>query len=166
MQKTAMWNSWINETLLEDIQSEQTADPVPFFDIVDGEPETSDELGSYKWGKNDGEYLYMVYLLAEPVEDAGDITPVYIGESSDISSRIGQHSYKIRQSLPVSEWEDNGSWGSFSKYDHMAAIYEQATSPLYVWILDVDELEHGPYGYETYRQELEAKLVGLVHSQD
>lgn len=48
----------------------------------------------------------------------------------------------------------------------MALVYERTENPFYVWICDVDELAQGPYGDETYRQELEAKLVGLVHAQD
>ncbi|WP_121744924.1 GIY-YIG nuclease family protein [Natronorubrum halophilum] len=166
MIKAALWESWLEDTLLQDLRSDETSDPVPFFEHTEGEPETSSALSSYKWGKNDGEYLYLVYLLDEDDTDVCDVTPIYVGESADISSRIGQHSRKIRNALPITEWEDDGQWGSFSKYDHIAAIYELADSPLYVWIIDVDELEYGPYGYDTYRQELEAKLVGLVHAQD
>ncbi|SIR88671.1 hypothetical protein SAMN05421858_4345 [Haladaptatus litoreus] len=107
----------------------------------------------------------MLYLLDKPAEDATAIAPVYIGESNNISTRIGNHSRKIRAALPTSTWEDDGDWGSFSKYDHIALIQEHTEQPLYVWIIDVDELNAGPYGYPTYRQELEAKLVGLVYAQ-
>ncbi|WP_200840384.1 GIY-YIG nuclease family protein [Natrialba sp. INN-245] len=165
MNKTALWNSWLEKTLLQDLDAEEAADPVPFFETVDGELEMSSALGSYKWGKNDGDYLYLVYLLDEASSDDWSITPVYVGESKNISARIGQHARKIRDSFPITEWEDNGHWGSFSKYDQIAAVAELAERPLYVWITDVDDLECGPYGYETYRQELEAKLVGLLHAQ-
>ncbi len=165
MRKAAVWESWLEDTLLPDLRSDETPDPVPFFESTDNGLETSDALGSYKWGMNDGDYLYLIYLLDRPVTDAQSMIPVYVGESNDISSRIGQHSRKIRDALPITEWEDDGEWGSFSKYDQIAAVAERVDSPLYVWIVDVDELESGPYGFETYRQELEAKLVGLVHAQ-
>ncbi len=164
MNKTALWESWLEETLLRDLRSDETPDPVPFFETTDNGLETSSALGSYKWGKNDGDYLYLIYLLDGSVTDAQSVVPVYVGESSNISSRIGQHSRKIRDSLPIAEWEENDQWGGFSKYDQIAAIAERADDPLYVWIIDVNDLEYGPYGYETYRQELEAKLVGLVHA--
>ncbi|SDD46444.1 hypothetical protein SAMN05192552_102428 [Natrinema hispanicum] len=163
--KATIWESWLEDTLLPDLRSDETPDPVPFFESTDNGLETSDALGSYKWGMNDGDYLYLIYLLDGPVTDAQSVIPVYVGESNDISSRIGQHSRKICDSLPITEWEDDGEWGSFSKYDQIAAVAERADSPLYVWIVDVDKLESGPYEFETYRQELEAKLVGLVHAQ-
>ncbi|AXR76166.1 GIY-YIG nuclease family protein [Natrarchaeobaculum sulfurireducens] len=165
MSKAALWESWLEETLLQDLHSSEEPDPVPLFETTDNGLETSSELGSYKWGKNDGDYLYLIYLLEGSVTDAQSVVPVYVGESSNISSRIGQHSRKIRDSLPITEWEENDQWGGFSKYDQIAAVAERADDPLYVWIIDVDDLEYGPYGYETYRQELEAKLVGLVHAQ-
>ncbi|MWV38837.1 GIY-YIG nuclease family protein [Natrialba sp. INN-245] len=165
MNKAALWDSWLEETLLHDLHSSEEPDPVPLFETTDHGLETSSALGSYKWGKNDGEYLYLIYLLDEPVTDAQSVVPVYVGESSNISSRIGQHSRKIRDALPITAWEDNDQWGGFSKYDQIAAVEERTDDPLYVWIIDVDDLECGPYGYETYRQELEAKLVGLVHAQ-
>ncbi|ELY99561.1 GIY-YIG nuclease family protein [Natrialba aegyptia] len=163
--KAAVWESWLESTLFRDLHSDETPDPVPLFESTDNGLETSSALGSYKWGKNDGDYLYLIYLLDGPTTDVQNVVPVYVGESNDISSRIGQHSRKIRDALPITEWEDDGQWGSFSKYDQIAAISDLADSPLYVWIIDVDDLEYGPYGYETYRQELEAKLVGLVHDQ-
>ena len=163
--KAVVWESWLEETLLPDLRSDETPDPVPFFESTDNGLETSDALGSYKWGMNDGDYLYLIYLLDGPVVDAQSVIPVYVGESNDISSRIGQHSRKIRDSLPVTEWEDDDKWGSFSKYDQIAAVAERADCPLYVWIADVDEFGFCPYDFETYRQELEAKLVGLVHAQ-
>lgn len=165
MNKAALWESWLEETLLPDLCSDETPDPVPFFEGTENGLETSGALGSYKWGKNDREYLYLIYLLDGPVTDVQSVIPVYVGESSNISSRIGQHSRKIRDALPTTEWEDNDQWGGFSKYDQIAAIAERTEDPLYVWITDVDDLAYGPYGYETYRQELEAKLVGLVHAQ-
>ncbi|MBV0903491.1 GIY-YIG nuclease family protein [Haloarcula salina] len=162
----ALWHSWLEETLLRDIADPDTDDPVPLFETTADGLQTSDALGSYKWGKNDGEYLYLLYQLTGDGTDPTDVIPVYVGESSDISTRIGQHSRKIRSSLPLSSWTDDDSWGSFSKYDHIAAIHERSERPLYAWIHDLDEDTHGPYGNPTYRQELEAKLVGLIHGQD
>jgi hypothetical protein len=162
----ALWTQWLEQTLLPDIADPETDDPVPLFDHTDDGLETSDALGSYKWGKNDGEYLYLLYQFAGDGTDPTDVIPVYVGESSDISSRLGQHSRKIRSSLPVSAWSDDGSWGSFSKYDHMAGIHDRTERPLYVWIHELDETAQGPYGDLTYRQELEAKLVGLVDQLD
>lgn len=162
----ALWHKWLNETLLRDIADSETDDPVPLFETTADSLETSDALSSYKWGKNDGEYLYLLYQLAGDGTDPTDVIPVYVGESSDISSRIGQHSRKIRGSLPLTSWTDDDSWGSFSKYDHIAAIHERTERPLYAWIHDLDGDTQGPYGDPTYRQELEAKLVGLIHGQD
>ncbi|MFC4451392.1 GIY-YIG nuclease family protein [Halorussus aquaticus] len=119
---------------------------------------------SYRLGRGSGDYLYLLYLLDDPVQGPSDIIPVYIGETSNIASRLMNHFRKVRDALPISEWEDDGSWGSYGKYDHIATVYERADSPLYAWLVDVSEVETGPYGYPTYRQELEAKTVGLVHS--
>ncbi len=166
MPKAALWRSWLNRTLLQDIHSEDTADPVPFFEGTIEGIETSSALSRYKWGLNDGDYCYLIYQIDSPCTEASDVTPIYIGESNDISQRIGHHSRKIRNALPTSDWKDDGEWGSFSKYDHIATVYERTTQPLYVWIVAVDELEQGPYGYETYRQELEAKLVGIIHAHN
>lgn len=160
----ARWEQWLADTLITDIVETETPDPVPLLEKTEDGLTTSDKLGSYKWGKNDGEYLYLLYLLDGDGTDPGDVVPVYIGESTDISSRLGQHSRKIRESLPLEAWAGDGSWGSFSKYDHMAAVHEQAPSPLYAWIYELGENTRGPYGHPTYRQELEAKLVGLVQS--
>jgi hypothetical protein len=160
----ARWEQWLADTLITDIAESETPDPVPLLAETDDGLTTSDELRSYKSGKNDGQYLYLLYLLDGDGTDPGDVIPVYIGESTDISSRLGQHSRKIRESLPLEAWADDGSWGSFSKYDHMATVYKQASSPLYAWIYELDENTRGPYGHPTYRQELEAKLVGLVES--
>ena len=164
-EKQAHWHYWIGETLLTDLEDPESPDPVPLFASTEGSLEMSSEVDSYRWGKNNGEYLYLLYLLDEPVEDAGDVIPVYIGETTNISQRIREHAHQIRSSLPTDAWEDTGKWGSFSKYDHMALVHEQASGPLYVWILDVESLEAGPYGYSTHRHELEATLVGLVHAQ-
>ncbi|WP_237561218.1 GIY-YIG nuclease family protein [Halococcus sediminicola] len=148
--------------MLQDIQDSNRPDPVPFLMTVDEQLDTTDAVDSYRYGKNDGEYLYLIYLADDPLDTASDITPVYVGESRNIGSRIYQHYKKIDDALPVDGWEDDGSWGSFSKYDHIAAVRDAADSQLYVWILDVDTVEKSPYGVETYRQELEAKLVGLI----
>ncbi|WP_222863708.1 GIY-YIG nuclease family protein [Natronococcus pandeyae] len=163
--KAELWDDWIERSLLTDISSSETPDPVPMIETSGGELETIDEFDSYRYGRGDGQYLYLLYLIDEPMEQASDVIPVYIGETNSITSRLYQHFKKIRDALPTEDWEDDGSWGSWSKYDHMAAVYEHADSPLYAWILDVEELDAGPYGHSSYRQELEAKLVGLVHSQ-
>lgn len=162
--KAALWARWLERTLLPDITAPETPDPVPLFDEDDGEPVMSAAAKRYKRGKTDGDYLYLLYQLDGPDVTADAVTPVYVGESRNISRRLHQHATKILASLPTADWEDSGDWGSFSKYDHMALLFEQAASPLYVWIVDVAALEAGPYDYPTYRQELEAKLVGLIHS--
>ncbi len=162
--KGNLWVDWVENTLLEDIHRSDRPDPVPFLTTENGILETTDELDRDRYGKNDGEYLYLIYLANESVETPSDITPVYVGESRNIGSRIYQHYKKIQEALPIDDWEDDGSWGSFSKYDHIAAVREAADSQLYIWILDVDTLEAGPYGAPTYRQELEAKLIGLIYA--
>ncbi|WP_435101111.1 GIY-YIG nuclease family protein [Halarchaeum sp. P4] len=165
--KSDLWAEWVRETLLADIAVAKTPDPVPIVDSVETPLERSDALDDYRYGRGEGDYLYLLYLLKDDVDpDVEDVVPVYIGETNAITQRLLDHFREIRESLPVSEWADDGSWGSWSKYDHMAAVVEASGSPLYAWILDVDTLETGPYGYPTYRQELEAKLVGLVHSLD
>lgn len=163
--KARLWEEWVAETLLRDIDSASQPDPVAMIDDGGAELDTTSEFDEYRYGRGDGQYLYLLYLINEPLTDAGDIIPVYIGETCKITSRLHQHFKRIRDALPVDAWTDDGSWGSWSKYDHMAAVYDQADSDLYAWILDVDELDAGPYGFSTFRQELEAKLVGLVHSQ-
>lgn len=162
--KADLWTTWIDGTLLEDIHTSDRPDPVPFLTTDDGTLETTDVLDQYRYGKNDGEYLYLIYLAAKPITTPSDITPVYVGESQNIGARIYQHYKKIRDALPSDDWEDDGTWGSFSKYDHLTAIREMADDRLYIWILDVNTHETGPYGTATYRQELEAKVIGLLHA--
>ena len=162
--KADLWATWIERTLLQDIHAPDQPDPVPFLTTVDGDLTTTDALDRYRYGKNDGEYLYLIFLADEPINTASDITPVYVGESRNIGSRIYQHYKKIDETLPIDDWEDDGSWGSFSKYDHLTAVREAADSRLYVWILDVETLDACPYGMPTYRQELEAKLIGLIYA--
>ena len=147
--KADLWASWVDETLLDDIRSLDQPDPVPFLTTADGDLTTTDALDRYRYGKNDGEYLYLIYLADEPTNTAADISPVYVGESRNIGSRIYQHYKKIDEALPIDDWEDDGSWGSFSKYDHIAAVREAAVLQLYVWILDVETLDVCPYGVET-----------------
>jgi hypothetical protein len=162
--KAELWTTWIEKTLLEDIHTPDRPDPVPFLTPVDDGLATTDALDSYRYGKNNGEYLYLIYAADEPVNNAADITPVYVGESQNIGGRIYQHYKNIDEVLPIDDWEDDGSWGSFSKYDHIAAVRDAADSQLYVWILDVTTLDTCPYGVATYRQELEAKLIGLIYA--
>lgn len=162
--KADLWVTWIERTLVQDIHDPARPDPVPFVTTIDGALTTTDALDRYRYGKNNGEYLYLIYLADEPIDNASDITPVYVGESRNIGSRIYQHCKKIDEALPIDDWEDDGSWGSFSKYDHIAAVREAADSRLYVWILDVETLDACPYGVTTYRQELEAKLIGLIYA--
>lgn len=162
--KEEVWNGWVEQTILSDIQSTKTPDPVPMIDHSRSELARTEEYDSYRLGRGRGEYLYLLYTLNEPVEAPSDIIPVYIGESSKVTTRLLDHFRRLRDALPISEWEDDGSWGSYGKYDHIATVYDRSDSPLYAWVIDVDELETGPYGLPTYRHELEGKLVGLVHS--
>lgn len=162
--KENLWEKWVSRTILSDIEAAETPDPVLMVDDSGDEPEMTDEYNSYRLGRGSGDYLYLLYLLDEPVEGPSDIIPVYIGETTNVASRLMDHFRRVRDALPISEWEDDGSWGSFGKYDHIATVYDRSASPLYAWVVDVEDIETGPYGYSTYRQELEAKLVGLVHS--
>ena len=162
--KEEVWTKWIRQTILADIQSSEPPDPVPMVDTTGPELTMTEAYDSYRLGRGSGDYLYLLYLLDRPVEGPLDIAPVYIGETGNTASRLLDHFRKLRDALPISEWEDDGSWGSYGKYDHIATVYENSTSPLYAWVLDVDELATGPYGYPTYRHELESQLVGLVHS--
>lgn len=162
--KADLWATWIERTLIQDIHDPARPDPVPFLTTGDGALTTTDALDRYRYGKNDGEYLYLIYLADEPIHNASNLTPVYVGESRTIGSRIYQHYKKLNESLPIDDWEDDGSWGNFSKYDHIAAVRDAAESRLYVWILDVETLDTCPYGVATYRQELEAKLIGLIYA--
>jgi len=162
--KDELWSEWVTETVLAAINAGDTPDPVPMIDGSSPELDMTDAYDSYRLGRGSGDYLYLLYLLDEPVEGPTDIIPVYIGETSNTASRLMDHFRQVRDALPISDWEDDGSWGSFGKYDHIATVYDRAESPLYVWVVDVGEIETGPYGYPTYRQELEAKAVGLVHS--
>jgi hypothetical protein len=163
--KADLWDDWIADTLLRDIRSGTTPDPVEMFDTTGAELDTTDEFDSYRYRRGDGEFLYLLCLLDRPVSGPADVTPVYLGETNSVTSRLYQHFKRIRDALPVEDWTDDGSWGSWLKYDHIAAVYDRADGPLYAWICDVDALDACPYGYPTYRQELEPKLVGLVHSQ-
>ncbi len=162
--KSGLWDQWVSQTVLTDINTADTPDPVPMIDDSGTELEMTNAYDSYRLGRGTGDYLYLLYLLDDPVQGPSDILPVYIGETSNVASRLMDHFRKVRDALPILEWEDDGSWGSYGKYDHIATVYERADSPLYAWVVDVDEIETGPYGYPTYRQELEAKTVGLVHS--
>ncbi|MFC6954945.1 GIY-YIG nuclease family protein [Halorubellus litoreus] len=162
--KAKVWDEFVQRTILADIQSTATPDPVPMVDDSGSTLSMTDEYDAYRLGRGSGDYLYLLYLLDEPVAGPVDVIPVYIGETSNVASRLMNHFRKLRDALPISEWEDDGSWGSYGKYDHIATTYEKSTSQLYAWVVNVDDLEVGPYGYPTYRHELEGKLVGLVHS--
>jgi len=162
--KSALWKQWVDQTVFADISADDTPDPVPMIDDSGPGVEMSDAYNSYRLGRGSGDYLYLLYLLDEPVTGPSAVVPVYIGESGNIASRLMNHFRKLRDALPITDWEDDGSWGSYGKYDHIATVYDRADSPLYAWVLDTEDLETGPYGYPTYRQELEAKTVGLVHS--
>jgi len=96
--KADLWTTWLDNTLFEDIRDTSRPDPVPFLTAVDGELATTNALDRYRYGKNDGEYLYLLYLADEPINTASDITPVYVGESRNIGSRIYQH-YKKSMKL-------------------------------------------------------------------
>jgi len=162
--KEEVWEELVRRTILPDIQSAATPDPVPMVNDSGSDLSMTDEYDTYRLGRGRGDYLYMLYLLDEPVDGSFDVVPVYIGETSNVASRLMNHFRKLRDALPISEWEDDGSWGSYGKYDHIATIYEKSDSQLYAWVVNVNDLEKGPYGYPTYRHELEGKMVGLVHS--
>lgn len=164
LSKAEVWETWIADTVYADISAVDTPDPVPMFADAASEPEMSSELDAYRLGRGSGDYLYLIYLLDTPIEDASDILPVYIGETNNVASRLLDHFRNVRDAIPISDWGDDGSWGSFGKYDHIATVFDRWESPLYVWVRDTAELEAGPYGHSTYRQELEAKAVGLAHS--
>jgi len=162
--KADVWEQWVGETVLADINASDTPDPVPMIDDSGAELEMTEEYDSYRLGRGRGGYLYLLYLLNDSVEDPSDVKPVYIGETTQIATRLMDHFRKIRDAVPISEWEDDGSWGSYGKYDHIATVYDRVESPLYAWVVNTEDIETGPYGYPTYRQELEAKTVGLAHS--
>lgn len=162
--KENVWGKWVSQTILSDIQSSETPDPVQMIDDSGEKLAMTDEYDSYRLGRGRGDYLYILYILDEPVEDPFDITPVYIGETQNTANRLMDHFRRLRDALPISEWEDDGSWGSYGKYDHIATVFDRSESPLCAWIIDVENIDTGPYGFPTYRQELEAKLVGLVYS--
>lgn len=162
--KEDIWTKWVRETILADIQSSETPDPVLMVGDTGSELTMTEDYDTHRLGRGSGDYLYILYLLEEPLDGPLDVVPVYIGETSNVASRLMDHFRRLRDALPTSEWEDDGSWGSYGKYDHIATVFENSPSPLCVWVVDVDDLETGPYGYLTYRHELEGKLVGLVHS--
>jgi hypothetical protein len=162
--KADLWERWIADHVLTDIRASDSPDPVRVIDATGGELTMGPEYDSYRLGRGDGDYLYLLYLIDEPIDSPADINPVYIGETSRIATRLRDHFAKLHDALPITEWEDDGSWGSFGKYDHIATVCDRTDSPLYAWVCDVDSIDEGPYGYPTYRQELEAKLVGLAHS--
>ncbi len=162
--KKRVWEKWVRQTVLADILAEETPDPVPMIDESRTELEMTEEYDSYRLGRGSGDYLYILYLLDQPAKKPTDVVPVYVGETGNTASRLMDHFRRLRDALPISEWEDDGSWGSYGKYDHIATVHERVDAPLCAWIVDVNDIETGPYGYPTYRHELEAKTVGLIHS--
>ncbi|MBX0305698.1 GIY-YIG nuclease family protein [Haloarcula salinisoli] len=162
--KDDLWDSWVEETILADITDPATPDPVPMLDERGAELDMTDAYDEYRLGRGSGDYLYVLYLFDESKPGPAAIRPVYIGESGNVASRLLDHFRKLRDALPIADWTDDGSWGSFGKYDHIATVVDHADAPLCAWVIDTEDLETGPYGYPTYRHELEAKLVGLVHS--
>lgn len=160
-----LWTGWLDRTLCADIRSDETPDPVPMIPAEAVDEETPDAFDQYRYGRGDGEYLYLLYFLDGDGFEPADVSPVYVGETTDVTSRLYQHFKRIRDAPSMDAWTDDGSRASWSKYDHMSAVCAHASQPLYAWILDVDTLDVGPLGYPTYRQELEATLVHLVHSQ-
>lgn len=129
--KETVWEEFMQRTILSDIQSADTPDPVPIVADSGAEFSMTDEYDAYRLGRGSGDYLYMLYLLDEPVTEPADVVPVYIGETSNVASRLLTHFRKLRDALPISEWEDDGSWGSYGKHDHIATVYEQSASQLY-----------------------------------
>ncbi|WP_020220539.1 hypothetical protein [Halarchaeum acidiphilum] len=162
--KADVWEAWVEATVLSDIRDVETPDPVRMIDASGPELEMTEAYDAYRLGRGSGDYLYLLYLLEEPVDGPQSIRPVYIGETGSVASRLLEHFRRLRDAVPIGDWEDDGSWGSYGKYDHIATVYEQSTAPLCAWVVDVDDIETGPYGYPTYRHELEGKLVGLAHS--
>lgn len=162
--KEELWARWVKNTVLPDIKNGSTPDPVPLVDTTGEELTMADSYDSYRLGHGSGDYLYLLYLAESEITDPSDIIPVYIGETNDIATRLRDHVRKLLDAVPISDWEDGESWGNYGKYDHIATVYERVDLPLCAWVSDVSEIRRGPYGFPTYRQELEAKTVGLVHS--
>jgi hypothetical protein len=107
--KHELWQTWLDHTLFEDIRSPETLDPVPVFDTEAAERPFAAVFNEYRYGRGDGEYLYLLYFLDDPVEGPVDLVPMYIGETNTITSRLNQHATQIRDTPPVEEWADDGS---------------------------------------------------------
>lgn len=97
--KAEVWEEWVTQTVLADIRSPKTPDPVPMIDEAGDELERSAAYDDYRLGRGSGDYLYLLYLLDEPVSAPTDVVPVYIGESGSIASRLLKHVRKLREGL-------------------------------------------------------------------
>jgi len=104
--KKRVWEKWVKETVLADILAEETPDPVPMIDESGTELEMTEEYDSYRLGRGSGDYLYILYLLDQPAKKAADVVPVYVGETGNTASRLLDHFRRLRDALPISEWED------------------------------------------------------------
>jgi len=71
--KKELWKTWVQETILSDIQSAETPDPVQMVDDTGPELAMTDEFDAYRLGRGSGDYLYMLYLLDQPVQGPFDI---------------------------------------------------------------------------------------------
>ena len=85
------------------MHSTGTLDPVPVFESAGDDVVATDAFDEYRYGRGKGEYLYLFYFVEQPLSDASDIVPMYVGETKRIMSRLHQHLKKLRKSLPVDE---------------------------------------------------------------
>lgn len=110
--KAELWDAWVEQTVLPDIQTAQTPDPIEMIDDAGDALAMTEEYDSYRLGRGSGDYLYLLYLLDGPGKTPSNVIPVYIGETGNVASRLMDHFRKVRDALPLSEWEDDGSWGA------------------------------------------------------
>jgi len=107
--KEEVWATWVRQTILADIQSAETPDPVRMVDDTGSKLTMTDEYDSYRLGRGSGDYLYMLYLLDESVKGPFNIIPVYIGETGNIASRVGYSRTWSRRFV-------SGSTAAYSQY--------------------------------------------------
>lgn len=93
----------MTETVLADIRTEETPDPVPMIDESGSELAVTDAYDEYRLGRGSGDYPYVLYLLAEPIEGPSAIHPVYIGETGQMATRFMNHFRKVRDALPIAD---------------------------------------------------------------